>query len=110
MLKTGKEGRKTLIALYGYSICSLALKADHKLQVFVDEEFRKILLRNKDEVLKLFLMLHKEEGRDAGYRSLSVVLIVKYRRRCWARMGTQGTRGILARGAYTWAKEMKLRG
>jgi hypothetical protein len=56
-------------------MCSLTLKEYNKLQVFVVDVFRNILLHNKDKVIEKFWMLF--EKSSGAYSSPSIVWIVK---------------------------------
>jgi hypothetical protein len=73
---------KTVI-LYGCENLSVILKEEHRLSVFENRVLRKISGPKRDEVIRGWRKLHKEELRDL-YFSPNITGITTSRRMVWA--------------------------
>jgi len=67
------------VVLYGCETCSLTLREERKLRVFVKMVLRRISGPRRDEVTAEWRRLHNEELNDL-YCSPNIVRVMKWRR------------------------------
>jgi len=68
--------------LYGCEICSVTLREEHRLRMYVNRVLRRIFRHEREEVVGGWRRLHNEELNNL-YASLNIIRVIKSRSMRW---------------------------